>query len=171
MKWLDKPYYSFHAMLQETFHEKVYKLALNGGMTCPNRDGTLGDRGCIFCSRGGSGDFAGDSGLSITDQIEAQKKLISQKRPVRKYIAYFQAFTNTYAPLPYLDSIFHEAIRHPDIAALSIGTRPDCLGEDILDLLSSLNRIKPVWVELGLSMRTLPATSAEDIPWSVLIRL
>lgn len=150
MKWLDKPYYSFHAMLQETFHEKVYKLALNGGMTCPNRDGTLGDRGCIFCSRGGSGDFAGDSGLSITDQIESQKKLISQKRPVRKYIAYFQAFTNTYAPLPYLDSIFHEAIRHPDIAALSIGTRPDCLGEDILDLLSSLNRIKPVWVELGL---------------------
>ncbi|MGI6006453.1 MAG: TIGR01212 family radical SAM protein [Ruminococcus sp.] len=150
MKWLDKPYYSFHAMLQETFHEKVYKLSLNGGMTCPNRDGTLDTRGCIFCSRGGSGDFAGDSRLSITQQIENQKKLISGKRPVQKFIAYFQAFTNTYAPLPYLDSIFHEAICHPDIVAISIGTRPDCLGEDILDLLASLNRIKPVWVELGL---------------------
>ena len=149
-RWLDKPYYSLHAMLQERFHEKVYKLSLNGGMTCPNRDGTLGTRGCIFCSAGGSGDFAADRILSVTKQIEQQKALITQKRPVHKFIAYFQAYTNTYAPVPYLEKLFREAICHPDIVALSIGTRPDCLGEDVLDLLDRLNRIKPVWVELGL---------------------
>ena len=149
-RWLDKPYYSLHAMLQERFHEKVYKLSLNGGMTCPNRDGTLGTRGCIFCSAGGSGDFAADRLLSVTRQIEQQKALITQKRPVHKFIAYFQAYTNTYAPVPYLEKLFREAICHPDIVALSIGTRPDCLGDDVLDLLDRLNRIKPVWVELGL---------------------
>ena len=149
-RWLDKPYYSLHAMLQERFHEKVYKLSLNGGMTCPNRDGTLGTRGCIFCSAGGSGDFAADRLLSVTKQIEQQKALIAKKRPVHKFIAYFQAYTNTYAPVPYLEKLFREAICHPDIVALSIGTRPDCLGEDVLDLLDRLNRIKPVWVELGL---------------------
>lgn len=149
-RWLDKPYYSLHAMLQEQFHEKVYKLSLNGDMTCPNRDGTLGTRGCIFCSAGGSGDFAADRLLSVTKQIEQQKALITQKRPVHKFIAYFQAYTNTYAPVPYLEKLFREAICHPDIVALSIGTRPDCLGDDVLDLLDRLNRIKPVWVELGL---------------------
>ena len=149
-RWLDKPYYSLHAMLQERFHEKVYKLSLNGGMTCPNRDGTLGTRGCIFCSAGGSGDFAADRLLSVTKQIEQQKALITQKRPVHKFIAYFQAYTNTYAPVPYLEKLFREAICHPDIVALSIGTRPDCLGDDVLDLLDRLNQIKPVWVELGL---------------------
>ena len=149
-RWLDKPYYSLHAMLQERFHEKVYKLSLNGGMTCPNRDGTLGTRGCIFCSAGGSGDFAADRLLSVTKQIEQQKAMITQKRPVHKFIAYFQAYTNTYAPVPYLEKLFREAICHPDIVALSIGTRPDCLGDDVLDLLDRLNRIKPVWVELGL---------------------
>ena len=149
-RWLDKPYYSLHAMLQERFHEKVYKLSLNGGMTCPNRDGTLGTRGCIFCSAGGSGDFAADRLLSVTKQIEQQRALITQKRPVHKFIAYFQAYTNTYAPVPYLEKLFREAICHPDIVALSIGTRPDCLGDDVLDLLDRLNRIKPVWVELGL---------------------
>ena len=149
-RWLDKPYYSLHAMLQERFHEKVYKLSLNGGMTCPNRDGTLGTRGCIFCSAGGSGDFAADRLLSVTKQIEQQKALIAKKRPVHKFIAYFQAYTNTYAPVPYLEKLFREAICHPDIVALSIGTRPDCLGDDVLDLLDRLNRIKPVWVELGL---------------------
>ena len=149
-RWLDKPYYSLHAMLQERFHEKVYKLSLNGGMTCPNRDGTLGTRGCIFCSAGGSGDFAADRLLSVTKQIEQQKALIAKKRPVHKFIAYFQAYTNTYAPVPYLEKLFREAICHPDIVALSIGTRPDCLGDDVLDLLDRLNQIKPVWVELGL---------------------
>lgn len=161
MKWLDKPYYSLHAMLQETFHEKIYKLSLDGGMTCPNRDGTLGSRGCIFCSAGGSGDFAGSRDLSIAQQIEEQKKLISGKRPAQKYIAYFQAYTNTYAPVSYLRDIFTEAINHPDIVVLSIGTRPDCLDDDVLSLLESLNGIKPVWVELGL--QTIHADTARYI--------
>lgn len=150
MKWLDKPYYSFHAMLQERFGEKVYKLALNGGMTCPNRDGTLDSRGCIFCSAGGSGDFAADCALTITEQIETQKITIQKKRPVGKFIAYFQAYTNTYGPIKHLEAVFTQAISHPDVIALSIGTRPDCLSADVLELLASLNAKKPVWVELGL---------------------
>ena len=137
-------------MLRERFGEKVYKVTLNGGMTCPNRDGKIGRRGCIFCSAGGSGDFAADASLSITEQINSQIALLSAKRPIRKYIAYFQAYTNTYAPVDYLRKIFTEALRHPSIVALSIGTRPDCLGPDVLALLDSLNREKPVWVELGL---------------------
>lgn len=150
MKWREKPYHSLDYMLRERFGEKVYKLTLNGGMTCPNRDGTLGNGGCIFCSAGGSGDFAADAAQSITEQIEAQKALIRSRRPVETFIAYFQAYTNTYAPVDYLREIFTQAISHPDVAALSIGTRPDCLGDDVLDLLSELNTIKPVWVELGL---------------------
>ena len=98
--WLGKPYYSLDAYLKKTFGEKVYKLSLDGGMTCPNRDGTCGDRGCIFCSAGGSGDFAGDRNKSIPEQIREQKSLLQQKRPVHKFIAYFQAYTNTYAPVP-----------------------------------------------------------------------
>lgn len=150
MKWLEKPYHSLDYMLRERFGEKVYKLTLNGGMTCPNRDGKIGTRGCIFCSAGGSGDFAGDACESITVQIEHQRTLIQSKRPVGKFIAYFQAYTNTYAPTEYLRKIFTEAISYPDVVALSIGTRPDCLGEEVLDLLAELNRQKPVWVELGL---------------------
>ena len=149
-KWLEKPYHSLDYMLQERFKEKVYKITLNGGMSCPNRDGTLGNRGCIFCSAGGSGDFAADPSQSISAQIESQMSLIQKKRPVQKFIAYFQAYTNTYAPVSYLRPLFFEAIRHPGVVALSIGTRPDCLGEDVLTLLSELNTIKPVWVELGL---------------------
>lgn len=148
--WNEKPYHSLDYMLRERFGEKVYKVTLNGGMTCPNRDGKIGRRGCIFCSEGGSGDFAADSALSITEQINSQIALLSAKRPIRKYIAYFQAYTNTYAPSAYLKKIFTEALNHPDIAALSIGTRPDCLEDDILALLEELNRIKPVWIELGL---------------------
>lgn len=150
MRWGEKPYHSLDYMLRERFHEKIYKVTLNGGMTCPNRDGTLGNRGCIFCSSGGSGDFAASSELSITDQIEQQKAMLTGKRPIQKYIAYFQAYTNTYGAPAYLRSIFTEAIRHPDIVALSIGTRPDCLGEEVLELLDELNRQKPVWIELGL---------------------
>lgn len=148
--WLGKPYYSLDAMLRERFGEKVYKLALNAGCTCPNRDGTLDTRGCIFCSAGGSGDFAGDAQLPIAEQIAAQKVLLSRKRPANKFIAYFQAYTNTYGPLPKLAKVYGEAIRQPEVVALSIGTRPDCLGEEVLQLLSELNRVKPVWVELGL---------------------
>lgn len=148
--WQEKPYYSLNALLQERFGEKVYRLALDGGMTCPNRDGTLDSRGCIFCSAGGSGDFAASRSLSIPEQLAQQKVQLQQKRPVRKFIAYFQAYTNTYAPVPYLRKIFTEAISDPDVVCLSIGTRPDCLGTEVLDLLEELNRQKPVWVELGL---------------------
>lgn len=148
--WNEKRYYSLDYYLKETFGEKVYRIALNGGMTCPNRDGTLDTRGCIFCSAGGSGDFASSVDLSVTKQIEEGKKLLQKKTDCRLFIAYFQAYTNTYAPVSYLRKIFSEAICHPDIVALSIATRPDCLDSEILTLLSELNHIKPVWVELGL---------------------
>ena len=150
MIWGDKRYHSLDYELKQTFGEKVYRLSLNGGMTCPNRDGTLGNHGCIFCSAGGSGDFAAAPDLSVHAQILSAKKRIQAKTGCKKFIAYFQAYTNTYAPVEYLRRIFTEAIRHPSVVAVSIGTRPDCLGEDILELLSELNQIKPVWIELGL---------------------
>ena len=143
-------YYSLNNYLRNTFGCKVYKLSLDGGFTCPNRDGTIDTRGCIFCSRGGSGDFAESRLLSITEQIEQGKKRVENKIKSGKYIAYFQAFTNTYAPVEALRKKFFEAINHKDIVALSIATRPDCLGDDILALLDELNKIKPVFVELGL---------------------
>ena len=143
-------YYSLNQYLQDTFGEKVYKIALDGGFTCPNRDGTLGSRGCIFCSGTGSGEFAGNRRDSITVQIEKGKELLKEKAKSGKYIAYFQAFTNTYAPAARLRELYEEAISHPDIAALSIATRPDCLPEDVLTLIQEMNRKKPVWVELGL---------------------
>lgn len=150
MLWNDKPYHALDYELKKRFGEKIYRLSLNGGMTCPNRDGTIGYGGCIFCSAGGSGDFAAASALPITEQIEDAKKRLQYKRPVHRYIAYFQAYTNTYAPVSYLRSVFTEAISHPEIVLLSIATRPDCLEPEVLSLLSELNRIKPVWVELGL---------------------
>lgn len=148
--WRGKPYYSLDAMLRQRFGEKIYKITLNGGMTCPNRDGSLGRNGCIFCSAGGSGDFAGNASLSIPAQMEGQIQAIREKRPVRRFIAYFQAYTNTYAPVEYLAEIFGQAMERSDIAGLSIGTRPDCLPPDVLELLARLNARKPVWVELGL---------------------
>ncbi|MCR4815136.1 MAG: TIGR01212 family radical SAM protein [Lachnospiraceae bacterium] len=159
----EKPitYYSLNQYLKDTFGSKVYKIALNGGFTCPNRDGKLDTRGCIFCSAGGSGDFAESPDLSITEQIEAGKRRVSDKIKDGKYIAYFQAYTNTYGPLEKMRKLFTEAILHPDIVAVSVATRPDCLGEDVLNLLSELNRIKPVWVELGL--QTIHEKSAEYI--------
>ncbi len=154
-------YYSLNQYLKDTFGCKVYKIAVNGGFTCPNRDGKVGSRGCIFCSAGGSGEFAGDPAMSITEQIEEGKKLVASKIKDGKYIAYFQAYTNTYAPVEKLRTLFEEAIHHPDIVALSIATRPDCLPEDVLDLLSELNELKPVWVELGL--QTIHEKTAEYI--------
>ena len=145
-----KPYRSLDYHLRNRYGEKIYKVSLDGGMTCPNRDGTLGKCGCIFCSEGGSGDFAASAALSITRQIDSQIEMLSAKRPIHKYIAYFQAYTNTYAPVEYLEKIFTEAISHPKIVALSIGTRPDCLSPEIVALLSRLNKQKPVWIELGL---------------------
>jgi radical SAM protein (TIGR01212 family) len=136
--------------LRERFGCKVYKVSINAGLTCPNRDGRLGFSGCIFCSAGGSGEFAQDPEMSIYDQIEAGKKLVSSKIKEGKFIAYFQAYTNTYAPVEKLRPLYTEAAEHPDIVAVSIATRPDCLPEDVLDLLGEINRIKPVWAELGL---------------------
>ena len=150
LRWGEKPYHSLDYELKQTFGEKVYRLSLNGGMSCPNRDGTIAAGGCIFCSAGGSGDFASRPVLSVTDQIEQAKVLVRKKTDCRKYIAYFQAYTNTYAPADYLRRIFTEALDHPDIAVLSIATRCDCLPDDVLALLAECNRIKPVWVELGL---------------------
>lgn len=143
-------YYSLNEYLKSTFGEKVYKISLNGGMTCPNRDGTIDTRGCIFCSRGGSGEFAASAVLDIKNQIEQAKQRIKAKTDCRKFIAYFQPFTNTYASVEYLEKIFTQAIEGDEIVALSIATRPDCLGDDVLALLDRLNRIKSVWVELGL---------------------
>lgn len=154
-------YLSFNKYLKDKFGQKVYKISLDGGFTCPNRDGKTGTRGCIFCSKGGSGDFAESKEMSITEQIESGKKKVEKKIKSGKYIAYFQAFTNTYAPVEMLRQKYEEAINHPDIAALSIATRPDCLGDDVLRLLDEMNKIKPVFVELGL--QTIHQKSAKYI--------
>ena len=143
-------YYSLNRYLRETFGEKVYKLALDGGMTCPNRDGKIGTGGCIFCSAGGSGDFAEGRCASVSEQIEKARARVRKKTDAAKFIAYFQSYTNTYAPVEYLEPLFSDAIAEESVVALSIGTRPDCLGDEVIDLLSRLNKIKPVWVELGL---------------------
>lgn len=154
-------YLSFNKYLKDKFGQKVYKISLDGGFTCPNRDGKTGTRGCIFCSKGGSGDFAESREMSITEQIESGKKKVEKKIKSGKYIAYFQAFTNTYAPVEMLRQKYEEAINHPDIVALSIATRPDCLGDDVLKLLDEMSKIKPVFVELGL--QTIHQKSAKYI--------
>lgn len=154
-------YLSFNKYLKDKFGQKVYKISLDGGFTCPNRDGKTGTRGCIFCSKGGSGDFAESREMSITEQIESGKKKVEKKIKSGKYIAYFQAFTNTYAPVEMLRQKYEKAINHPDIVALSIATRPDCLGDDVLRLLDEMNKIKPVFVELGL--QTIHQKSAKYI--------
>lgn len=154
-------YTTLNSYLKNKFGCKVYKLAIDGGFTCPNRDGTLGTRGCIFCSRGGSGEFAESKEKSVTQQIDDGKKRVEKKIKDGKYIAYFQAFTNTYAPVCKLKSLYTEAINHPDIVALSIGTRPDCLGDDVLELLDKMNKIKPVFIELGL--QTIHENTAQYI--------
>lgn len=143
-------YRSFNQAMQERFGCKVYKLALDGGMTCPNRDGTIGDRGCIFCSDVGSGEFAAPACGDIPHQIAQAKARVEKKNKSGKYVAYFQSFTNTYGPLPYLERIFRQAMEPEDILALSVATRPDCLDPEVVRMLARLNEQKPVWVELGL---------------------
>lgn len=143
-------YYSLNEYLRRHFGGPVYKLSLNGGMTCPNRDGKIDTRGCIFCSAGGSGEFAASAVLDIDKQIESAKRLVTGKTKAESFIAYFQPFTNTYADVSYLEKIFMQAIMRDDVCALSVATRPDCLENDKLELLSRLNKIKPVFVELGL---------------------
>jgi hypothetical protein len=152
LRWLDKPYHSLDYELKKMFGEKIYKIALDAGMTCPNRDGVCGTRGCIFCSAGGSGDFAA-RGASIKEQLEHGKSLFKGKRIGSKFIAYFQAYTNTYAPIDVLESLFSEALDEPSVVGVSIATRPDCLGADVIDLLCRLHSRYPskfIWVELGL---------------------
>lgn len=150
--WNGKPYHSLDYELKKIFGKKVYKLALDGGMTWPNRDGTLGRGGCIFCSAGGSGDFAEKQVGSLREQADLAKARVSRKisGDSAAYVAYFQSYTNTYAPLSYLKQLFSEAMSLPEICALSIGTRPDCLPDETIELLSRLNKEKPVWIELGL---------------------
>lgn len=150
-----KPYfYSADEYLKETFGKKMFRLSLDGGMTCPNRDGTAGSGGCSFCSAKGSGDFAEQQKNTISEQIESAKDQVKNKLPKSGnpfgYLAYFQSFTNTYAPVDYLEHLFTETLRHPDIEGLYIGTRPDCLPEPVLNLLANLSKEKPVYVELGL---------------------
>ena len=154
-------YRAFNQAMRERFGCKVYKLALDGGMTCPNRDGTLDTRGCSFCSADGAGAFAAAYRTDVTAQLaEAKQRVAAKIRGEAKYIAYFQSFTNTYAPPEVLEALFLPVLEQPDVAALSIGTRPDCLPEPVLRLLEQMNRIKPVWIELGL--QTIhPQTAAE----------
>jgi radical SAM protein (TIGR01212 family) len=150
MNWGDKRYYSLNYYLREKFKCKVYKISLDAGFSCPNRDGKINTVGCVFCSERGSGDYAGDSGLTIHQQFENIKSIMSQKWKEGKYIAYFQAYTNTYAPAEVLRQKYEEAINEEGVVALAIATRPDCLPEEVLDLLQELSKKVYVWVELGL---------------------
>ncbi len=160
-QWNGRRYYSLDTYLKETFGTKLYKLSLDGGMNCPNRDGTLGTGGCIFCSAGGSGDFSAPSQLDTDQQLEYAKNLIRDKYKGDQFIAYFQSYTNTYANVDYLEQLFLPIIQRDDIAVLSIATRPDCLEPEKLKLLERLTKIKPVWVELGL--QTMHQSTADLI--------
>lgn len=151
MRWGEKPYYSLDYHLKERYGGKIYKVALDGGFTCPNRDGTLGTGGCIFCS-GGSGEFAGDRCLTISEQIDRGIAGLT-KFKAKGYIAYYQAYTNTYGDIPYLKKVYDPAFSHPQITAVSVATRPDCVSDEVADLLSEYSRKKPVWVELGLQTK------------------
>ena len=153
---MDKPYRSLNEYYREIFGRKTAKISLDGGFTCPNRDGTCGERGCLFCSAGGSGDFAENAALSITEQVEKGKSQTSDKWKDPAYVAYFQAFTNTYAPVEELRRKYEEALSCEGVEGISIATRSDCLPEDVLELLSELNQKTRLWVELGLQ------TSDED---------
>ena len=161
MKWGEKRYNSLNYYLKNKFGEKVYKVSLDGGFTCPNRDGTISNKGCIFCSDSGSGEFAGSRKKSITNQIDEQLELISKKFPSGNVIAYFQNFTNTYGNVEYLRSIYEEALNHPRVIGLAIATRPDCIDDKVLDLLKELNKKTFLWVELGL--QTTDENTAEII--------
>ena len=142
-------YRTYNDHCREKFGSKVYKLSIDAGFSCPNRDGTCGVGGCIFCSGEGSGEFS-EKGVNITTQLERAKARVSAKNPGGNYIAYFQAFTNTYGPVELLRNLYLEAIAPAEIVGIAIGTRPDCLDDDVIALLGEINSIKPVSVELGL---------------------
>lgn len=147
---MPKQYISANVYCRRVFGSKIYKLALSAATSCPNRDGTVGSGGCIFCSEGGSGDFASSPKLSVSEQIESAKRQLGKKGEGLSYIAYFQSFTGTYGDLTALEKVYSEAARNPDIVGVSIGTRPDCLGQDALGMLQRIAAVKPLWVELGL---------------------
>ena len=149
-------YRTLNEHYQQKFDCKVYKLSIDAGFTCPNRDGKLGTGGCIFCSGDGGGEFA-ERGVSIAEQLERAKSRVEKKCKTGKYIAYFQSFTNTYAPISELRHKYEEAISQPYIVGLAIGTRPDCLPDDVIELLAELNQIKPISVELGLQTIHTPS--------------
>ncbi|WP_307993145.1 TIGR01212 family radical SAM protein [uncultured Clostridium sp.] len=149
-EWNGKRYHTLNHFLREKFGEKVFKISLDGGFTCPNRDGKAGRGGCVFCSARGSGDFAGDRDFSISKQFDDVKLMMEHKWKSGKYIAYFQAYTNTYAPVDELRKKYNEAIVKEGVVALAIATRPDCLDDDVLDLLEEISKKLYVWVELGL---------------------
>ncbi len=148
--WNGKRYHSLNYFLREKFGEKVFKISLDGGFSCPNRDGKVSKGGCVFCSARGSGDYAGSRNFSITNQFNNVKTMMANKWKSGKYIAYFQAYTNTYAPIDELRQKYEEAINQEGVVALSIATRPDCLEDDVLDLIEELSKKLYVWVELGL---------------------
>lgn len=148
--WNGKRYHSLNYFLRNKFGKKVFKISLDGGFSCPNRDGKISSGGCLFCSERGSGDFAGNRELSITKQFNDMKEMMSNKWKDGKYIAYFQAYTNTYAPIEELRRKYEEALEQEGVVAIAIATRPDCLDDDILDLLDEINRKVYVWIELGL---------------------
>lgn len=188
INWHGKPYYSLDAYCKNTFGHKCYKIAIDAGLSCPNRDGTLDTRGCIFCSAGGSGDFAA-RGTSVTEQLRLGKEIFGNKKTGNHFIAYFQAYTNTYAPLSYLEDIYTQALAHTEVCGISIATRPDCLGEGVLKLLDKLQTQYPdkfIWIELGLQTmhektaayirrgyslpcfeKAVTALNAYKIPWIV----
>lgn len=148
--WGDKPYYNLNYFLRNKFGEKVFKISLDAGFSCPNRDGTISSGGCIFCSERGSGDFAGNRNYSISKQFEDIKVMMNKKWKNGEYIAYFQAYTNTYAPCSILRQKYSEALQQKGVVGLAIATRPDCLEEDVLDLIEEFSKKTYVWVELGL---------------------
>ena len=164
-RWGEKPYYSLDYYLKEQYGQKIYKLALDAGMSCPNRDGTLDTRGCIFCSGGGSGEFATSltGGLSVLKQVDQAINFLTSRKKYtgEAYIAYLQSFSNTYAPIGKLQEIYHEILKHPKIVGLSVGTRPDCFSEETYQLLEECSHRKPVWIELGL--QTIHESTAQFI--------
>lgn len=159
-RWSGKRYHTLNSFLRNKFGEKVYKISLDGGFSCPNRDGKAGFGGCTFCSSKGSGDYAGERLKSITEQFEDIKKMMEKKWKNGKYIAYFQAYTNTYAPVDVLRQKYEEAISQEGVVALAIATRPDCINEEVLDLIEEMNKKVYTWVELGL--QTIHEKSAEN---------
>lgn len=161
MLWYDKRYHTLDYELKETFGQKIIKLSLDGGFTCPTRDGSLGVRGCIFCGEEGAGEFAGSVHLPILEQMEEQKRLLKRKWPQGKYLAYFQNFTNTYGTVEKLDRLYGDALAGEDVVGLAIATRADCLPSDVLDLLETYAQKTYLWVEVGL--QTIHPNSSDFI--------